>query len=70
MHGQIQVSLIFIKWFTVITILEHLYLEPLHRLIENIGKILKEEKHKFSKESNKFYTALDKNLHLNTVLPI
>jgi hypothetical protein len=47
---------------------ERIYLNPMLGLIEKIGKVINKDKKEFSKESRKFYDALDKNLHLNTVL--
>ncbi|KAJ1371723.1 hypothetical protein KIN20_033720 [Parelaphostrongylus tenuis] len=44
------------------------YLEPLKKFrVEAIGKTLHEEKRKYEKESAKFYSTLEKHLHLSTV---
>uniref|UniRef100_A0A8R1DVH9 Rho-type GTPase-activating protein 26 n=1 Tax=Caenorhabditis japonica TaxID=281687 RepID=A0A8R1DVH9_CAEJA len=47
---------------------EDSYLEPIKRFrTEAIGRTLKEEKNKYDKESSKFYSTLEKHLHLSTV---
>ncbi|CAB3402759.1 unnamed protein product [Caenorhabditis bovis] len=47
---------------------EENYLEPLKRFrTEAIGKSLSEEKRKYEKESSKFYSSLEKHLHLSTL---
>ncbi|EFO97530.1 hypothetical protein CRE_08566 [Caenorhabditis remanei] len=47
---------------------EESYLEPIKKFrTEAIGKTLKEEKNKYDKESSKFYSTLEKHLHLSTV---
>ncbi|CAI5445513.1 unnamed protein product [Caenorhabditis angaria] len=47
---------------------EESYLEPLKRFrTEAIGRTLNEEKRKYEKESSKFYSTLEKHLHLSTV---
>ncbi|KAL3087163.1 hypothetical protein niasHS_005402 [Heterodera schachtii] len=40
------------------------YLMPLQQMVDKIAKVKTEEKHKYSKESNKFYQALERNLSL------
>lgn len=46
---------------------EESYLEPIKKFrTEAIGKTLKEEKSKYDKESSKFYSTLEKHLHLST----
>ncbi|CAL2036131.1 unnamed protein product [Caenorhabditis brenneri] len=47
---------------------EESYLEPIKKFrTEAIGKTLKEEKNKYDKESSKFYSTLEKHLHLSTL---
>jgi len=45
---------------------EKLYLDPLQNLAERINHVTRDEKHKYNKESNKFYASLEKHLHLST----
>ncbi|KAI1729033.1 BAR domain of APPL family domain-containing protein [Ditylenchus destructor] len=46
---------------------ERLYLDPLQNLVERINRVVRDDKHKYVKESNRFYTGLEKHLHLSTV---
>lgn len=42
------------------------YLDPLKELVENINTVLHESKRKYEKESQRFYSSLEKHLHLST----
>lgn len=44
---------------------EKMYLAPLQSLADRINHVIRDEKHKFTKESNRFYTGLEKHLHLS-----
>lgn len=47
---------------------ERVYVDPLKNLADRIEKkLLHEERKKFEKESSKFYSNLEKHLHLSTV---
>lgn len=46
---------------------EPLYFVPLQKLIDHISKVVRDEKHTYNKESTRFYTGLEKHLHLSTV---
>uniref|UniRef100_A0A183C8X7 Rho GTPase-activating protein 26 n=1 Tax=Globodera pallida TaxID=36090 RepID=A0A183C8X7_GLOPA len=40
------------------------YLNPLQKMVDKIAKVKTEEKQKYSKESNKFYQAIERNLSI------
>lgn len=46
---------------------ERRFFEPLQKLADSVNKVVRDEKHKYNKESNRFYTGLEKHLHLSTV---
>lgn len=44
---------------------EKLYLAPLQNLVDQINRVVRDERHKYKKESNSFYSGLEKHLHLS-----
>jgi ElaB/YqjD/DUF883 family membrane-anchored ribosome-binding protein len=50
----------------ILTDAETLYLDPLKELVENINTVLHDSKRRYDKESQRFYSNLEKHLHLST----
>ena len=50
----------------ILTDAETHYLDPLKDLVENINTVLHDSKRRYEKESQRFYTGLEKHLHLST----
>lgn len=51
---------------SILTDAETLYLDPLKELVENINIVLHDSKRRYDKESQRFYSGLEKHLHLST----